>query len=82
MIKIQIFVQGSKGKRELTNGPVPMDRINAYGVIVLTPMPEPIKDANCLAITFLPDTKGPQFLVNEGETLSFEVKRDPEKMPF
>lgn len=73
MVKIRIFVEEKGERRELTEGPVPINHLNKFGVIVLTPMPEPIDKSRYLAVTFLPLSGKPQFLVHPGETLSFEV---------
>jgi hypothetical protein len=75
MVTLRIFVTDKEGnRRELTARPVPMVELNAHGVIILTPMPEPIEVSRSLAITFLVNTKKPQFMVHPGETLSFEVQ--------
>lgn len=55
-----------------------MNMFNILGLLVLTPMPEPIMESRFLGITFEPGTKGPQYLVSEGETLSIEVLEDKE----
>lgn len=53
--------------------PTPMNEFNQFGLIVLTPMPEPIEESKALAITFTPNSGGPQYYIHPGETLSFEV---------
>lgn len=77
MVNIRIIVDGGpKGRRVLTNGPIPMDMFNRLGLIVLTPWPEPVRDARALGVTFTPQTDGAQFVVHPGETLSFEVSEE------